>query len=43
MKIGGSHNRLLLFFGIIEGKKGNVVRLWDNVRGRTGKRFEDSE
>lgn len=30
------------FFGIIEGEKGNVLRLWDDVRGKTGKRFEDS-
>lgn len=31
------------FFGIIEGETGNMLRLWGYVRGRTGKRFEDSE
>lgn len=30
------------FFGIVEGERGNVLSLWDNVRDRTGKRFEDS-
>lgn len=31
------------FFGIVEGERGNALRLLDDVRGRTGKRFEDSE